>query len=120
MDTEQRDTLASYGAPVLAEAQALERELPPPLWERVAALLRAVDNATGARVLAEVDAETAAILAHFPGIAPAWQVVWGHLRNEHLPPCTEYRRRGPALLEPLEPVCTLLEAAEATAAQESA
>jgi len=125
MHANWRSTFEEMDSRVLAEMETLEQDLLPPLWERVAALLLAVDtaadNAGAGRMLRLCDAETAAILAHFPGIAPAWQVVWGHLRNEHLPECTEYRRRGPALMEPLEPFCTLLaDTDEPTAAQESA
>jgi hypothetical protein len=99
VDANWRDTLAHMDPRVLPEMEALERELPPPQWARVAALLVYVDDAAARRLVTECDAETDAILAHFPGLQLAWEVVREHVKEESHPSCTAYRG--------LQPYCTL-------------
>jgi hypothetical protein len=101
VNSEWRGSLALLGPAVLADMERLEREVPRPVWERVAGLLVRVDGDGFGRGQRLVEAEMAAILAHFPGIKPAWEVVWAHLRNEFVPDCGALGR--------LDPHCTLLE-----------
>jgi hypothetical protein len=101
MDANWRGCLELMGPAILAEMERLEQEVPPPLWERVAGLLATVDDEGFSRGRRGVEAEMAAILAHFPGLQPAWEVVWAHLRNEFVPDCGE--------LGKLHPHCSLFE-----------
>ena len=64
-----------------ALAEALERELPPPVWARVVELVAAVEDHAIDVTSAERDEHVARVLAYFPGIIPAWYAVSAYLET---------------------------------------
>jgi len=81
--TDQDDcpTPGLWGPRAEALAEALERELPPPLWARVVELVAAVEDHAIDATRAERDAHKARVLAYFPGITPAWHAVSAYLET---------------------------------------
>jgi hypothetical protein len=79
VDAHWREVFALMAPEVLPEMEALERELSPAHWQRGAMLLGQVDDQAYNRTRERMEAETAAILEHFPDIKPAWDVVATHL-----------------------------------------
>jgi hypothetical protein len=95
VDAHWREVFALMAPEVLPEMEALERELSPAHWQRGAMLLGQVDDQAYNRTRERMEAETAAILEHFPDIKPAWDVVATHLEGASLPECSRYSDRGP-------------------------
>jgi hypothetical protein len=79
IDEDIRAALGVWGPRADALAEALERDLPPPLWARVAELVSAVEDHAIAVTSAERDQHVTRVLAYFPGIIPAWHAVSAHL-----------------------------------------
>jgi hypothetical protein len=80
-DHGNRPTPGLWGPRAEALAEALERELPPPLWARVVELVSAVEDHAIDVTIAERDEHTARVLAYFPGIMPAWHAVGAYLET---------------------------------------
>jgi hypothetical protein len=104
MDAEAREHFADMGPEILALAEQLAGEVAPPVWDRIGRLTVLVDDHSGDRMREEIDAQTARTLAHFPGLAPAWWVVFAHVLNEIQPPCVGPRGvlRSHCQMPPLE------------------
>ena len=83
MDAKVRDGLGEISPRVLAQAEELERDLPPALFAEVVALLARVEEDVSDRVYAEArDHEKQVIdglAAHFPGLAGALRAVALHV-----------------------------------------
>jgi hypothetical protein len=87
-----REAIALHARPdmwgaVGEQAQALAAQLPDALVAELWALLRALDDQTADAVSTAEATYLRATLAHFPGIAPAWWVVYAHVRDGIMAPC---------------------------------
>ena len=103
MHAEIREHFADMDPEIAAVAEQLEREVAPLVWARIVRLAVLIDDHAAERTRVEVDERTAQTLAHFPGIAPAWWVVYAHLRDEYPPSCVEsHEGRDFCQLPPLE------------------
>lgn len=102
MDAECREHFAAMTPEILAAVEQLERVVSPGVFDQVVRLTTLVDDHASDRIRAELEGDTARTLAHFPGIAPAWWVVYAHLRDEIPPPCTPMRLPAHCTLPPLE------------------
>jgi hypothetical protein len=80
-DQGNRPTLGLWGPRAETLAEALERELPPPVWARVVELVSAVEDHAIDVTSAERDQHVARVLAYFPGIIPAWYAVSAYLES---------------------------------------
>ncbi len=71
-----------------ARLARLEADVPPTIFQRVVELLRDADEAGFTRGTLEAEAHWQRFLAHWPGCAPALDVVWQHAwRNEERAGC---------------------------------
>ena len=90
MYTHPADYSDTYEPALAARIRALLAELPPLQAERLALILRDVDDARLDSAVAEADAHWERFLAHLPGIAPALSVLWWHVWNNERTPRLYY------------------------------
>jgi hypothetical protein len=102
MDAECREHFADMTPEILAAVERLEQLVPPTVFDEIVRLTTRVADHASNHMRELVEQETAQVLAHFPGVAPAWWVVYAHRRDEIPPPCSPGRPPGRCTLPPLE------------------
>jgi hypothetical protein len=91
----------SYSAELTGHILALAVQLTPAQLGALGTIIGGLDNEAFDRARHEGEAEMARTLAHFPGLAPAWRVVFNHLDGvDDGSPCTQWTGRD-------KPLCTL-------------
>jgi hypothetical protein len=88
MDPNWRETIDRFGLDAAAQIAALEREVPPPVFERILALCSAVDDNGANRLRQLCDDERNRVLAHFgPDWARLYAIVQEHIQHDFMPNC---------------------------------
>jgi hypothetical protein len=79
----------NYTADLRTGILTLAAQLPAEQADALHRVINGVDDEAYDRGRHHIEAETAVILKHFPGIKPAWDVVSAHLERAHYPDCID-------------------------------